>query len=117
MKQFRAVSIDTDGVATVHDWDVTHGTLKHLQEAVGGFVDVVVLAADMDMWVNDEGLVIGLPINETATAIAHQHGMKHQFYVGPAVFTGGCNEEGDTLPLTEEQAATITALCTALATA
>ena len=59
MKQFRAVSITTDGAATVHDWDVTHGTLKHLQEAVGGFVDVVALAPDMDMWVNDEGLVIG----------------------------------------------------------
>ncbi len=117
MKQFRAVSISTDGVATVHDWDVTHGTLKHLQEAVGGFVDVVALAPGMDMWVNDEGLVIGLPINETATAIAHQHGMKHQFYVGAAVFTGGCNEEGDTLPLTEQQVATLTARCAAVTTA
>ena len=116
MKQFRAVSITTDGVATVHDWDVTHGTLKHLQEAVGGLVDVVALARDMDMWVNDEGLVIGLPINEAATAIAHQHGTRHQFYVGTAVFTGGCNEEGDTLPLTEEQADRLTRLCAAATT-
>lgn len=48
-------------------------------------------------------MLIGLPVNMLATGIAAYHGMIYQPYVGTAVFTGGADDEGDTLPLTEEQ--------------
>lgn len=103
MNAFRAFTIAADGVATVHTWDATDGTLPHLQHAVDGCVDVVALSSDLDMWINDEGLLVGLLVNILATGIAALHGMTHQAYVGTAVFTGGTDAEGNTLPLSEEQ--------------
>ena len=107
MNAFRAITIPVDGDATLNDWDATNGTLSHLQEAVGGYVTVVSLASDLDMWLHDEGLLIGQPVNPVATAIAAAHGMTYQDYVGTAVFTGGADNEGETLPLTQEQAAAL----------
>jgi hypothetical protein len=107
MNAFRAITIATEGDATVNDWDATTGTLSHLQGAVGGYVTVVNLSSDLDMWLHDEGLLIGQPVNPVATAIAAAHGMTHQDYVGPAVFTGGADNEGNTLPLTQEQTTTL----------
>jgi hypothetical protein len=107
MNAFRTITIPVDGDATLNDWDATNGTLSHLQEAVGGYVTVVSLASDLDMWLHDEGLLIGQPVNPVATAIAAAHGMTYQDYVGTAVFTGGADNEGETLPLTQEQAATL----------
>lgn len=103
MNVFRALTIDVDGLAAVQMWDTFDGTLPHLQRAVDGSVDVVGLSADLDMWINDEGLLIGLPVNMLASGIAAFHGMIHQPYVGTAVFTGGADVDGNTLPLTEEQ--------------
>lgn len=103
MNAFRAVTIDVDGVAVAHDWDASDGSLPHLQHAVGGCVDVVALSEDLDMWVNDEGLLIGLPVNVLATGVAALHGRTHQAYVGTAVFTGGADADGETLALSEEQ--------------
>lgn len=103
MNAFRAVTIDVDGVAVAHTWDATDGTLSHLQGAVAGCVDVVALNQDLDMWINDEGLIVGLPVNMLATGIAALHGRTHQAYVGTAVFTGGADAEGGTLPLSEQQ--------------
>jgi hypothetical protein len=103
MNAFRAVTIQADGSATAHTWDTSQDTLTRLQAEVGGFVDVVSLASNLDMWVNDAGLLEGLPINTIATAIAAGHGKTHQPYVGPAVFTGGADHDGATLALTEAQ--------------
>lgn len=103
MNAFRALTIDVDGTTAVQTWDTTDDTLPHLQRAVGGCVDVVALTGDLDMWLNDEGLLIGLPVNILATGIAALHGLTHQVYVGPVVLTGGADAEGNTLPLTEQQ--------------
>lgn len=102
MNTFHALIITTDGTIETAEWAAGGTNLTHLQQAVGGSVDVVALTDELDMWVNDEGLVMGMPINEVATAIAREHGMSHQPYAGPAVFTGGCDEAGDTQPLTKD---------------
>lgn len=44
---------------------------KKLQEIVGGYVEVVRLGK-VDMAVNEEGRLIGLPFNQTATHAAQQ---------------------------------------------
>lgn len=65
-------------------------------------VEVVQLAPDLHMWLDEEGLLADEPVvNEIATVIAHLHGFNHQRYVGNAIFTGGADEEGNTLGLSE----------------
>ena len=63
---FRAVTIDVDGNAEAVQWDTTNGTLTHLQQAVGGLVDLVALHEHVTMWVNDEGIVKGMPMMSAA---------------------------------------------------
>lgn len=106
IRPFRAVTIDTEGNAEAVEWD-TNDTLRPLQQAVGGYVELVSLTATLDMWVNETGLIDGLPVNEVATWIAISHGLTHQPYFGPVVFTGGTDDQGDTLPLTEMQSAAL----------
>lgn len=67
---FQVVTIDSDDTTVAVVWDTTGGTLGLVQDAVGGFVDVVPLHPTADMWVNDTGLVDARPINWVATTIA-----------------------------------------------
>ena len=85
-------------------FSTTTGTLTHLQRAVDGLVDLVALHEHVTMWVNDEGIVKGMPMNIVATSIARGFGFTHQAYFGPVVFTGGGDEEGETLGLSEQHA-------------
>lgn len=101
---FRAVTVSVDGAVQEVQWDTTTGTLQHLQRAVSGLVDVVSLSPTLDMWVNDEGLAIGMEINQLATVAAQVYGKFWQPYAGPVAFTGGVDSEGETLPLTATQA-------------
>lgn len=68
-------------------------------------VDVVRLSPDLDMWVDDEGAIMMDPeVNHASTAIAHLHGHDGQPYFGPALFTGGADEAGDSVGLSEAMA-------------
>ena len=100
---FRVVTIDVEGNVEVQDWDVEAGdtVTKRLQAGVGGWFDVVALSASLDMWVNDEGSLIGLPVNRVATGVARRFGKRDKPYWGPVVFTGGADAEGHTLPLSD----------------
>jgi len=79
--------------------------LAHLQEVVGGLVDCVGLTPTADLWVNDEGLYLCEP-NPVASVLAHVMADRDlaQPLFGPAVFTGGVDEDGGTLGLSEEAA-------------
>lgn len=100
----RAVTIDTKGQAQTVALDAANELLDALQHAVGGYVDVVTLTKNVDMWVDEEGLLKNLPVNIVATHIARLFGRTHQVYLGPAVFTGGMDDQGTTLGLTEDNA-------------
>lgn len=104
---FRAVTISAESQPVEVAWDASDGILSHLQSAVGGYVDVVRLGPNLDMWVNDDGIALELPHNVAATGIAWRHGFRHQIYLGPAVFTGGADEEGGSLPLNPAAAAVL----------
>lgn len=51
--------------------ELPNGELSTLQNAVGGYVEAIYLG-DLVMWVNEEGLLQGLPENIAASMIAGQ---------------------------------------------
>ena len=61
------------------------GTLPLLQALVGGCVDCVSLARDFDLWVHDEGRLLGL--------------MTNRFNLAGNIVVTRTNEEGATLGL------------------
>ena len=76
--------------------------MSNLFRAVTIDVEGNALHEKVTMWVNDEGIVKGMPMNIVATSIARGFGFTHQAYFGPVVFTGGGDEEGETLGLSEQ---------------
>jgi hypothetical protein len=67
-------------------------SLSAMQKVVGGYLDCVRVGG-LDLWVNDEGLLEGLPFNRMIEGVA---------LVGP-ILVAGSNEEGDTIGLTDGQ--------------
>jgi hypothetical protein len=110
--QLRVVVVFEDGNVQDDLWTLTadKDCLAHLQEVVGGLVDCVGLTPTADLWVNDEGLYLCGP-NPVATVLAHVLANRDlaQPLFGPAVFTGGVDEEGTTLGLTADAAQVLTA--------
>ena len=62
-----ATLIKTDG-SVVEDYDVS--SLEKLQEAVGGYIEIVTLDREMCLIVNEEGLLMGLDQNVWASMVA-----------------------------------------------
>lgn len=59
----------------------------------------------MDMWVDDEGLLNGAKPNIVAGTMLYTLTNREQSQpiMGDVIFTGGCDSEGDSLPLTKIQ--------------
>ncbi|WP_121751281.1 DUF3846 domain-containing protein [Streptomyces sp. E2N166] len=51
------------------------------------------------MWLDDEGILNGSPINKQATLVYSITAPAHQNYHGTAVFTGGTDSHGNTTGL------------------
>ena len=49
--------------------DIHDPNLENLQAAVGGLIQAIDLAPELTMWCNDEGKLMGLPVNPVATAL------------------------------------------------
>ena len=62
-----ATLVKTDG-QVVEDYDVS--SLEKLQEAVGGYIQIVTVDREMCLVVNEEGLLMGLEQNIWASMIA-----------------------------------------------
>ena len=96
-----AIIIRADGTKEMTD----NYALADLQKAVGGLIECVSLTKkeNMDMWVNEEGKLLGLPQNPIATSLyVDEHGTR-DVMVGDVIVTGGSDDEGETLPLTQTQ--------------
>jgi hypothetical protein len=76
--------------------------LKNLQREVGGWVQAIELTPTITMWCNEEGKLIGLPLNYAATRIWTKVFGYTDAIMGKVVFTGGADDEGETLPLSKE---------------
>lgn len=73
------------------------GTLESMQAVVGGFVEHVSLTQTLDIWVNEEGLLLQLPYNRT---LATPFGEIPLF--GTILVTSH-DEQGETIGLTDGQ--------------
>lgn len=51
-------------------WAATEPSLEECQAAVGGLIEAVYLPEGRLMYVNENGLLLGLPVNELASAYA-----------------------------------------------
>ena len=85
--------------------------LETLQDAVGGLIQAVDLTPSLTMWCNEEGKLIGLPVNPVATAMWTRYFGETDVIVGNVVFTGGCDEEGNTTSILQDDADKIEKLC------
>lgn len=99
----KALVVKTDDTREVVE--IIDGTLLHFaQGIVGGLVDVVNvrsdLLGDLTIWVNDEGLLLEMEQNRFASALTAE-GEYAQVIVGDVVVTGGVDEEGNTLPISD----------------
>lgn len=59
--------LKTDGSVVDYPPAGKYYTLKELQQAVGGAVELIQLGGDYVMLVNEEGMILGLRDNERAT--------------------------------------------------
>jgi hypothetical protein len=103
-----AVKISADDRIETIDFPINE-QYPILKDAVGGFIECVAINIDgtrMDMWVNEEGLLHRLPYNSMATFLADNsaRGIAMTPIVGDVIVTGPVDDEGDTLPLTLDQA-------------
>lgn len=67
------------------EWDIEND-LKTLQHIVGGYIEVVTLGEHLAMIINEEGKLIGLPLNFPIHS-------GEDWIVGPAIFAGVDGED------------------------
>lgn len=99
----KALQINIDGTVTQLDLEAPEGSLRILQGAVGGYIQAVDLNENLTMWLNEEGKLEGLDTNLFGTLLFRQRFGDVDTIVGNIVLTGGTDDEGETLGLTEEQ--------------
>ncbi|RFA17845.1 DUF3846 domain-containing protein [Subtercola boreus] len=108
MTRITGILIDTYGVLSTISIDGTtsHTRLSGMYEQIGcRTVDVIGLEGRIDVWVDDEGLYMQEP-NPTLTGMLRLTRPFQTHLSGAGLFLT-TDEEGDTLPLTPEQIATV----------
>ncbi|MFD9099417.1 DUF3846 domain-containing protein [Streptomyces collinus] len=99
-----ALVLRPDASFEITEWpgDST-ANLRTLYTAIGcTHVDVVDLSPKVSMWLDDDGIHTGAPVNKWATLLYAITAPLHQNYYGTAVFTGGPDAQGDTTGLTRD---------------
>lgn len=100
MATIKAVKISTDSRASLVEIESTD--FDALQSAVGGWVERVRFDS-FDLWCNEDGKMIGLPVNSIATQILHEAFGPVDNIVGDVIYTGVPDSEGYRTSLSEEQ--------------
>lgn len=99
----KAVIINTNGSKSIVEFEAGN-SYDLLSGAVGGWIECVSLVSkNADLWLNEEGKLDGLPQNPIGTALwTDEYGFT-DIIVGNIIITGGVDNEGETLGLTDEQ--------------
>lgn len=99
-----AVVVPVDGPIKIINLEQDH--LAMFYREIGCHCVDVVSLGDLDMWVDDEGLMVDEPrTNARATGlVAASLGQPVQLFFGTAVVTAGVDDDGETQGLTREQA-------------
>lgn len=97
----RAIAINTQSEISEHHFERGE-SYDLLSDSVGGMIECISLSDKIDMWINEEGKVYNHDYNPLATLIfAHKFG-SIDIIVGDVILTGGVDEEGETLGLSDE---------------
>jgi len=96
----KVISIRTDN--TVEVKEVESIEYETLSTAVNGMIELVSISEDIDMWLNEEGKLIGLEPNVIATMLFYQAFSKFDLVMGDVIITGGSDGEGKTIGLSDE---------------
>lgn len=95
-----ALRINTDFTTEV--LDLSNNEYQQLSGAVGGLIQAVDLKPDLSLWCNEEGKLVGLPVNLVCTHMWERaFGPGSDVIVGDCVFTGGTDEDGETIELSQ----------------
>jgi hypothetical protein len=96
-----AFKITTDGWVT--QLDISTEPLATLQAGVGGLVQAVDLSQRLTMWLNEEGKVLGQAHNPYGQFFWDKlYGAHTDYIVGDIVISGGTDDNGNTLGMTED---------------
>lgn len=94
-----AIKITTNGEVVPLD----STSLETLQEAVGGWVQAITIRPDITMWLNEEGKINRAPHNPVGQSLWNNvYGKDTDYIVGDVVLTGGTDDNGETLPISNE---------------
>lgn len=109
MKKALQVTVDNE----FRILDIEENSLKTLQEGVGGYIQPVDYGNELTMWTNEEGKLNGSILNPIGSLWWNTIFPDHfDLIFGDVVFTGGTDDEGDTLGLSDESIETLTAMFT-----
>jgi hypothetical protein len=101
----KALIHKSDGTTEVVEFQIGD-SYRFLSDAVGGLIELVHLAPTLDMWVNENFIAEAeekdLKVNAVATAMYSANADGFYPILGNVVFTGGTDDEGDTVGLTED---------------
>ena len=113
-----ALLVDVDGTISdlALDRSAPMGILTGMYDGIGCHtVECVDLAEDLSVWFDENALMAGdksvnMPIS---LYLQDVYEITHQLFWGAAVFTGGVDRNGDTIGISEQQAAAIRRYLTA----
>jgi hypothetical protein len=106
----KAVILKIDGTTSVAEFK-SETSYAALSIAVGGYIERVrLLAHNIEMYLNEEGKIHRLPINEKATALWVASYGETDVICGDVVLIGLVDPEGENESLTDEQVKTFLAL-------
>ena len=106
----KALYLSTEMDAEIRTFTVGD-SYELLRDAVDGYIECVHLPSlGVDLWCNEEGKLTGLPQNDIATLLFHKEFGAFDSIRGNVIFTGGADDEGDTIGLTEDQIKALTEL-------
>jgi hypothetical protein len=87
-----------DGTAELVEFEVGK-SLSVLQSAVEGYIECVRLTDTLEMWVNENFIAENLSLNILGSIFYKENFDKDMPILGNIIFTGGADDEGETLGL------------------
>jgi hypothetical protein len=100
----KVLKITTDNAVEVVENDEKFVGYRTLSDGVGGMIEIVTLSDELTMWVNEEGKMDGLPYNNIASRLFDKvFGVFVDEIVGDVIISGGTDDDGETLGLTDDQ--------------
>jgi hypothetical protein len=101
MSEIKAIKISADN--KVEELTVDFTSLETVQKLVGGILQVIDFTPSLSAWMNEEGKLMQLPVNLSATKVWEFFFGFSDVLVGDVVFTGGADSEGNVMSIGDKE--------------